>query len=385
MAGERRKRGTGSVRYHRPSGLWRAQFPKAADPTQRAEYFPTAALATRWLDGELERLARIAAGPTSNMPLREYLLAWLEAESASADWSPGTVDSILSHFGYLDALGDRPLASITRLDLQAIIADLVRNGGKGHARKDGTRVRRPLKGSYIALAVGYWRRALERAVEDDLIEKNPAKRLTLPPNDNRQRESWTPEEARKLASGLAGSPHEAILALILGCGLRIGEALALRWDAVDWQRQVVWIARTDSGRQRGVLERTKSRTKDDVPLIPPVLAALRRQRERQTWEAVYVSEWREGQRVSRDAVDDHLKVLAKRLGIRPLSPHAGRHAVGNLLGSSNVPLATISKRLRHQSTKTTADWYLATEDEGEQLASRLLETLFTSAEDAANG
>jgi integrase len=113
-----------------------------------------------------------------------------------------------------------------------------------------------------------------------------------------------------------------------------------------------------------------------VPLIPGVEAALRRQQERQDWAAVYPSEWRAGKRASYDVIRKHLRRLAAAVGVRVLSPHAGRHAVGNLLGAAGIPLATIATRLRHRSPKTTADWYLESESVGEEAASALLETLF---------
>lgn len=377
---KRRTPGTGSIRFHKPSKLWRATLPPALDPTGKPSYFATYAEAEAWLDSELAKAASSTGPLSGTTPLGVYIDRYLASESTSAQWSPRTLASQGTNADYLKSLYDRPIASITRLDLQAIIELLQTDAPREFTRADGSTYtrRRPLGAGALHNAVGLWRRAFQAAVDDRLIPENPCRRLTLPPLDTERADSWTPAEARTLVPRLVGHRFEAMYALIFGCGLRISEARGLAWVDVDWEHGRAWIWRHGDGPR--ILNRVKGRVGKWVPLLPPVLAALRRQQQRQTWEAEYVSEWHNGRkvvRVSRDTLVSDLKTLAVEAGVRPFPPHAGRHAVGNVLGAARIPLSVISDRLRHRSRTITADWYLESDDEGHERASRVLSDLFS--------
>lgn len=101
---------------------------------------------------------------------------------------------------------------------------------------------------------------LESAVEHGLIDRNPARgrRRRLPAATPRR--PWLDraahvtallDAARTLDSGARYSPGQrrALLATLTFAGLRIGEALNLRWDAVDLARGTIAVraAKTDAG------------------------------------------------------------------------------------------------------------------------------------------
>lgn len=385
---ERRARGTGSVRHHAPSGLWRATLPKRLDPSERPNYFPTHEQATAWLDAEVARIddaaARAAAEPSGEMTVYEYMIRWLDVISTSEDWSPRTLKGKLVHIMYLSALHHRPMESIRRLDLQPIVSELQADPPDPvwHAPKGEFRRRQRLTPKSVHSAVSTWRRAFLDALDDGIITINPTVKLALPPKRLKRAESWTPSETRLLVPTLVGHPHEAMYALIFGSGLRIGEARGLAWTDVDWDRSRAWIWQQADG--AAILQRVKGRVGRWVILPLPVVAALRRQQARQTWAAVYVSEHQPGMRVSRETVAKHLRALARAAGVRELPPHAGRHAVGNVLGSGGIPLPTISDRLGHKNRITTADWYMESDTESEARATELLETLFSGTADPNN-
>jgi integrase len=91
----------------------------------------------------------------------------------------------------------------------------------------------------------------------------------------------TTDDARQFLAAARGHRHEHLFAVLLGTGLRIGEALALRWSDVDLDNGVITV--------RHVLERIHGRPwrlavpksesgKRLVPLIGPTAEALRAQR-----------------------------------------------------------------------------------------------------------
>lgn len=375
----RRKPGTGSVRYHPPSTLWRATLPPKLDPKQAPHYEPTRDLATAWLDAEIARLMAPTTVISGQTTVGAYLRHYLAQEAASAQWSPRTLASQGTNADYLRELYDREIDAIGRPDLQPIVARLQTDAPREYVHPNGTTYTRctPLSSGSLHNAVGLWRRAFQAAVDDGLIQQNPCRRLTLPPLRQRRAESWTPAEARVLVPRIVTHRFAAVYALIFGAGLRIAEARGLAWDDVDWTNARAWIWQQADGPR--ILKRVKGRDGKWVSLLAPVLAILRRQQQRQTWTAEYVSEWDNGRRivrVSRDTLVSDLKALATEAGVRPFPPHAGRHAVGNVLGAANVPLAVISDRLRHRSRTVTADWYLESDTTGHEQADQILSDLF---------
>lgn len=374
----RRAPGTGSVRWHAPSKLWRATLPPKLDPKAKPHYEPTYDLAAAWLDAEIARLTTPEVVVSGTMTLGAYLRHYLAQESASAQWSPRTLASQGTNADYLKALYDDALDAIGRPDLQPIVARLQTDAPREYTRPDGSTYtrRRPLSPGSLHNAVGLWRRAFQAAVDDELIPRNPCARLTLPPNRPRRAESWTPAEARILVPHIVTHRFSAMYALIFGCGLRIAEARGLAWSDVDWAHHRAWVWQQADGPR--ILKRVKGRDGKWVTLILPVVAILRAWQREQTWAAEYISEWKPGVRVSRDTLVSDLKKLAREVGVRPFPPHAGRHAVGNVLGAARIPLAVISDRLRHGNRMTTANWYLESDQDGHERADAVLADLFSA-------
>ena len=74
----------------------------------------------------------------------------------------------------------------------------------------------------------------------------------------------TPEQAKQLLTAVDGHALQGFVAVALGCGLRLGEALGLRWDDVDLERGTLQVRRAlqrfggDTAARRPLLaERTR--------------------------------------------------------------------------------------------------------------------------------
>jgi integrase len=75
--------------------------------------------------------------------------------------------------------------------------------------------------------------ALNRALKWGLVARNVAA-LTDPPRQERtERQPLTPEQARTFLKAVEGDRLEALYRVGLALGLRLGEALGLRWEDVD--------------------------------------------------------------------------------------------------------------------------------------------------------
>lgn len=156
---------------------------------------------------------------------------------------------------------------VTRLDVHTLdryFDDLSRQGLKAST----------IRQDYITLSA-----ALSQAVKWGWIDRNPARAVTLP-RDDEDRESTvlTVLQVRSLyEAAVADDTPDLALAIALGAatGCRRGELLGLQWGDVSWQLGSVRIARQRTPGSRGDETRSpKSRKVRTVYPGPEVLALL---------------------------------------------------------------------------------------------------------------
>ena len=131
--------------------------------------------------------------------------------------------------------------------------------------------------------------ALEQAVEDGLIPRNPAKlaRKVLEKVERSEKQVLTVEQARTFIQHVQADRYAALWLLLLDTGLRPGEALGLKWG--DLHGDVIRVQRAlKEPRGKGDvwrLERPKTQQAvRSVPLMPSTVQALKEHRRRQAEE-----------------------------------------------------------------------------------------------------
>lgn len=89
------------------------------------------------------------------------------------------------------------------------------------------------------------------AIRERMVDFSPVLSVALPKEDavqkkKRQVEAYTVPQQKALTKVLATHEHPeyAVAEMILETGMRIGEALALSWDDIDWDRQAIRIHKT---------------------------------------------------------------------------------------------------------------------------------------------
>jgi integrase len=360
----RRARGTGSIAVL-GDGTIRARLPASVDPKRPAREFRPGQMAeaVAWLDAALNpepppvaTASTVTVGQWAGMWHQTYVIPM--AAPNSARW-------YLYALRQLEGLYATPLASVRPSALQAIVGALA-------ARLDaGT----------VQAVVGVWRRMFEAAVDDELIARNPARRLTLPRSTPHVvKRHVTPAEASALWAAIDGHRFEAAYALLLGCGLRIGEVLGLSWANVDLAGRRIWIQRqwTNSHWR----ELPKGRNPRWVGLPSQVLAALIRHRDRQPEGAVLVMQspnttWF-GPRARRNHApvvrpwsaqvvrDDLVKLI-------DATPHAFRRGLVTALLDGGASPAVVAERVGHASTATTLKHYAGRSDDARKEVDALVD------------
>lgn len=156
------------------------------------------------------------------MTLEEYARQWQAVQVHRAS----TVDTFDSHLRnhILPVLGRRPIASITRSEVQAFV--------KGRAQV--------LAPSTTATVYAVLRMVMRAAVADRLVGVSPCDRIALPKAAPRE---VMPLPHDAVAGLVAAVPkrYRALLLTAAGTGLRQGELFGPRRDRVDFLRRHIVV------------------------------------------------------------------------------------------------------------------------------------------------
>lgn len=226
--------------------------------------------------------------------------------------------------------------------------------------------------SYIAKMTSLLRSAFAEALENDVLEKNPAKKIHTPYKPEKARESYTMEEASQIIEFAeqyrkhtksdrinrgAVLIATAVQTLIV-TGIRRGELLGLTYNDVDANEGVLHIRRgvyMDAGLP--CVQDGKAKTYNsigDVPapnwLIERLLAVPKR--------GIYVFSAYSGRLMNprnfNRAFDIFFVNLRKEYpSVRKLSPHCLRHTCATLMQKTGQNIRYVQLVLRHTNIKTT--------------------------------
>ncbi|MCW5733472.1 MAG: site-specific integrase [Enhydrobacter sp.] len=212
-------------------------------------------------------------------------------------------------------------------------------------------------------------RALRDAVRHGILARSVAGR------DGETAPSYAPEEMKIIGSDQLDAVMvklrdtkirtEAMLALF--CGLRAGEVLALRWDAVDLDAKLLHVRHTvlDIKRQAPTLKEPKTKAgRRSLTLPDVVVEALRHLRRRQLEDRVALGLGRPEPDalvfpstiggLRRPGVLSHDWRKAKVADVRF---HDLRHTHVSMLIDAGLDLVTIAKRIGHKNAKVTLVTY----------------------------
>ncbi len=212
--------------------------------------------------------------------------------------------------------------------------------------------------------------SLKQAVLWRLIPSNPSDAVKAPRAERKEMRTLTEEEVRRLLTVTAGTRHHSLWVFLVTTGVRLGEALALRWADIDLLEGHANIRRALQ-RQPGAgmvfVEPKSSRGRRTVPFPPETLKALeahRRDLDRERQQAAKL--WQENDLVfpSPDGRPRDMAYLSftfhrglRRAGLPRFRIHDLRHTAATHLLTKHVHPKIVQELLGHSTIAITLDTY----------------------------
>ena len=375
---------TVTIRDRRDSGRgWQAtvRYPDPDLPKawkQRAKTFERKVEAQAWAEQVIAEYR--AAGEyrqPSEQTFETYAKNWMDT-IARLSVRPSTLEShryMMKHA--IRAFGQKPLADLRPADVQGLYASM-RAGGKSTAT--------------VRYVHSVLRKALQHAVETGLIHSNPALKTQPPRLDRKEIVPPTLDQARELLQSVENDRLRGLWYFIAMTGCRRGEALALRWEDINFDERTAAIRRTltGAGSRRRIQQPKTRRSIRTVALSSILVEALRRHQEteqllrraaRDQWmETGFVFTTRQGKLLEPAWVRKRFKTLVAEAGLPPTTRiHDLRHALATIWIAHGVPLQVVSARLGHASVAITLGIYAHVIPGQQAAAAEQMDTLLTSA------
>jgi integrase len=201
----------------------------------------------------------------------------------------------------------------------------------------------------VNITLGYAKRWLDWAMERELINKNPVKKLKpLKGPKNKVRRALTPGEIKKLLNASVPEKRDIWLAFLL-TGLRHLELISLTWGDVDLSGKVLRIRS----------ETVKTKKERCIPIHPELLVLLKKKGVNNSGELVFPNQ--NGKIHSKHNLMRSFRASLKRAGIHNTNEvdiHALRVTFASRLAQQGVPIATVQKLLGHSSPSITLSIYV---------------------------
>jgi len=175
---------------------------------------------------------------------------------------------------------------------------------------------------------------------------------------------------------LSSLDQSDLIAFLAGTGYRLGEALAISWDAVNLATGIVTIeANVIRAKGRGVIIQNHPKTKAGVRTIaiPQAVIAMLQGREHRDAPNAHnlvfptaLGNIRDPRNTSRD-----WREARDRLGFPGVTTHSFRKTVATVLDQAGLSAREIAEYLGHENPSITQDVYMAKNTGGAKAARAL--------------
>ncbi len=356
---KRRPSGDGMVRQKK-KGQWEGRIvvghKENGNPIFRYVYAKTQKELLQKLHQKIDEYKNAELTEESSMTLGEWLDKWLN------DFLPGTIrQTTLDGYrrnikNYIKPnLGDAKLAFITTNDIQKMYNKLKKNGrikchpDYGYELADTTVIK-----IHTTL-----HSAMEAAVKNHLIQKNPTDGTKLPKKKQPSLRILNDAEIDTLMKAIEDNEIWGdFFYTEITTGLRRGEICGLKWTDFDEENNTLYINRTIHMQKGGKIYEGEPKTgKGKRKIILPQSTADILKKRARISEWIFPDIYDPTKPVKPSSAYYRMKIILKKVGLPSIRFHDLRHTFATHALVSGVDVKTLSEILGHTRPSFTLDTY----------------------------
>ena len=303
----------------------------------------------------------------------EWLKIWFDVyaeNSVRTNTLEGYRRIVFKHL--IPGLGDIPVSELKGIHIRKYIND---KAAAGHIKDGGKHHMAILK------------MALEQAVIDEEIPKNPALGVRLLKRERKEYIPWTKKEVEMFLNYTKNKRFYPLYLLAWVTGMRRSELLGLQWHDIDFNKNLIYVRRSLVKVEGGCeIQEPKTKLSRRTLTIPDkVMKVLEEWLEKQKREGkkkidynprgfVFVNS--SGRFYYPDYVSHKFQEEVKSAGLRQVRFYDFRHSHATYLLELGEDIKVISDRLGHSTIMLTGDTYTHVQQNIQQkVAEKLDETL----------
>lgn len=226
---KRRSSGEGSLFYSRSEQCWIAEI-LLPDGKKKRKRSKKQYVAREWLRTSIAEIKNGTFVANDQMTVKQLFDRFL-GDIVDKNLKPKTADSyryiITKHI--LPSLGNVKLKELKPTHIQAVYTTKLEEG---------------LSKRTVQYIHAVLRRALNQAVQWELLARNPTDRVAPPTPDKRAPETLTVEQIKKFLEVVRDHRYYPIYLIAIGCGLREGEILGLEAKDIDLENGQISVRQT---------------------------------------------------------------------------------------------------------------------------------------------
>ena len=348
----RRANGEGSI-YQRQDGRWAASI--SIGRTKRKHFLgKTRSEVSSKLNEALAERQKGIPIVSNNQSVSQYMQSWLISVKSSV--RPRTYESYDLNVRRLTPLiGKRRLNQLTPAVVESGYAELAASG---------------LSNRSIVQAHTVLHNSMKKALQWGLVGRNPTEAAYVPRALRKEMQTLSEEEVRLLFAATANDELAALWVLLTTTGLRLGEALGLKWSDIDFGNDRLVVRRAlQRQRENGLafVEPKTAKSRRTVYFPSGTGDSLREHRKAQLEARLVAGQLRDdndlifcrpdGRPLEPGNVTHRFQRLLKQAGLKHVRLHDLRHTAASLHLARGENPKVVQEMLGHSTIAVTMDIY----------------------------